>query len=268
MYGRYSSLAFLLTLSVVAWHSSEAEAQIVRRFPGGGVAVRAPFVRVDVDPWGRTSVRAPFVAVDDPGAVRVGPRRRLARRQWRAERRAVLEQQETQAYSQFQTPAPTPAEVPALPTAEEMAEMELIALVSTLRDMSRLFQDSLVMRFEDPEGWQRYLAIPDDALGSPGMDEVALRMDVLERQLERYRKVAEGEKFAKIGTMPSFAATHAALELVVERFENAGPALVEPVEDDWQSDPGPVTAPQNQESLPVPPRPEPRSGERSILKRG
>src|SRR5262245_46550155 len=33
---------------------------------GGGVHVRAPFVRVDVGPYGGVSVRAPFTAVDVP----------------------------------------------------------------------------------------------------------------------------------------------------------------------------------------------------------
>lgn len=44
-----------------------SEAQIVRLLPGGGVNVRAPFVRVHVDGAGNTHVRAPLVDIFAPG---------------------------------------------------------------------------------------------------------------------------------------------------------------------------------------------------------
>ena len=267
MNGPLARKLLLLITMAFALFQENVEAQIVQRHPGGGLTVRAPFVRVGVDPWGRTSVRAPFVAVDDPGTVRIGLQRRLARRQWRAERRAALAEQEAATFGQPETPAPTPAQAPPLPSAAEMASMDMVELIATLRDMSRLFQESLQDRFDDPGGWQRYLAIPEDALGTPGVEQVALRMDVLDEQLERYSKAAAGGKYAKIAAMPSFAATHAALELVMQRFAEAEPAQAEPAEESWQNDPGPVTQPRPVEALPVPPNPEPRRGERSILKR-
>ena len=46
---------------------SSMQAQIVRLLPGGGVNVRAPFVRVNVDGAGNTHVRAPFVNIQAPG---------------------------------------------------------------------------------------------------------------------------------------------------------------------------------------------------------
>lgn len=266
MYGKLCSILLLMPACFLGLQVSTSEAQIVRRFPGGGVAIRAPFVRVNVNPWGGTSVRAPFVGIDS-GAVRIGQQRRIARRQWRAERRAAIEAQAEPAVSQVQAPAPTPAQAPPLPSPEQMAEMEMAELLATLRDMSRLLDDSL-LKFDEPGGWQQYLEIPDDALGTPGVSEVALQSELLEKQLNRYRNVSVGEKFRKIAEMPSFAATHAALELVMERVEELGAEAVQPAEDDWQYDPGPVTAPQPQEALPVPPNPEPRRGERSILKRG
>ena len=54
---------------VVIWATTThvAHAQLVRVFPGGGVSVRAPFVRVEVDAFGGTYVRAPFTSVYSPG---------------------------------------------------------------------------------------------------------------------------------------------------------------------------------------------------------
>ena len=236
-----------------------AEGQIVRRYPGGGVSVRAPFVRVDVGPYGATSVRAPFVAVDDPGGVWVGPGRRRMRRPGFAEASPY--------HGQVQAMHPPLAEAPPLPTPEQLSAMDLVTLVGTLRDLSGTLQQSL-RRFDDPVGWQRYLEIPEDALGSPGMENLEVRLDVLEKQLTRYDKVAVGQKFAKIAAIPTFQATHAALQLVVERFSEAGPVLIDPAAENWQKDPGPVTEPEDGELLPAPPpSPEPRQGEHSILKR-
>ena len=254
-------LCLLLCCSALMWWDAPqpAAGQIVRRYPGGGVSVRAPFVRVDVGPYGGTSVRAPFVAVDDPGGVYIGPRRRLLRRPRFAEAPPY--------YGQVETTQPTLATRPPLPTAEELAALDLVSLVGTLRDLSRALQEAL-QRFDDPTGWQRYLALPEDALGAPGTDEVAIQLSVLQERLERYDQVATGGKFAKIAEMPSFVATHTALELVVARFAEAGPVLGEPDADDWRHDPGPITEEIESEPLPAPlPQTDPRRGERSILKR-
>lgn len=258
--------------AVVMLAPPSAEAQIVRRYAGGGVAVRAPFVRVDVGPYGGTSVRAPFVAVDDPGGVYVGRRRRFLRRQmYMAPPEAVPQNaaQPDEAYAM----RPTPAEARPLPTAEELAALDLESLVGTLRNLSAHLDYSLE-RFDKAAGWQQYLALPGDALGSPGTKQMAIRLDVLQKELARFDKVAAGAEFAKIAALPSFAPTHEALRLVVERFSEEGPVIVDPDPfGDGHLDPGPVTEDSTaehdeRELLPSPPpSPEPRSGERSILRR-
>ncbi len=248
-----------------------ADAQIVRRYGRGGVHVRAPFVRVDVAPNGATSVRAPFVAVDDPGGVYIGPwRRRMRQPLYMAppEGAAGYYGRPGEAYAM----RPTLAGPRPLPTAEELAALDVVTLVETLRNLSAHFAYSLE-RFDKAAGWQRYLALPGDALGNPGVEPVAIRLDVLEKQLARYDKVATGAEFAKIADLPSFAPTHGALRLVVERFSADGPAIVDPDPfADNRNDPGPVTQGSKLEQgkgelLPSPPpNPEPRRGERSIIR--
>lgn len=269
---------FYLVFPVVALGAilaGDARGQIVQRYPGGGVAIRAPFVRVDVGPNGGTSVRAPFVAVDDPGFVQVGPRRRLLRRQHRAERRALEQAEQEQGYGQVQTKPPTLAASPPLPGPGQLEAMNLVELLAALRDLSRVLHVSLE-RFDDPTGWQGYLEIPENALGTPGVEDVAIDLTILEKQLGRYQTVASDAEFAKIARLEAFRATLTALELVVERFHQEGPALGSPEQDHWQNDPGPVTSPEDSSfqrgellvpPSPEPPGPEPRSGERSILKR-
>ena len=158
-----------------------------------------------------------------------------------------------------------------------------MTLVETLRNLSAHFAYSLE-RFDKAAGWQRYLALPGDALGSPGIEPVAIRLDVLEKQLARYDKVATGAEYAKIADLPSFAPTHAALGLVVERFSDERPMTVDPDPfGDNRNDPGPVTEGSTTEGSTVqgskveqdksellpspPPSPEPRRGERSIIRR-
>ena len=58
--------SFLLPTDV-AW------SQMVRVYRGGGVSVRAPFVRVQVGPNGQRFIRAPFVAIDTAGRRRAMP---------------------------------------------------------------------------------------------------------------------------------------------------------------------------------------------------
>jgi hypothetical protein len=163
-----------------------------------------------------------------------------------------------------------------------LAALDVVALVETLGNLSAHLAYSLE-RFDKAAGWQRYLALPGDALGSPGVEPVAIRLDVLEKQLARYDKVATGAEYAKIADLPSFAPTHGALRLVVERFSADGPAIVDPDpfgdnrHDTSGHDPGPVTQGSKVEGskleqgkgelLPSPPpNPEPRRGERSIIR--
>lgn len=239
-----------------------AEAQIVRRYAGGGVAVRAPFVRVDVGPYGATSVRAPFVAVDDPGTVYVGPGGRRLRRPMYAY--GVMPPGAPGAPLVGQEQLALTAGRP-LPTGEELAAMDLPTLVATMHELMATLQFELE-RFDKADGWQRYLALPEDALSGPG-EEVSVRLDELQKQLARFDKVAGGGQFTKIAALPSFPATHEALRLLVEQFNEGGPAMVPPQDAEFSRDPGPVTERDESELLPAPPpSPEPRRGERSILK--
>lgn len=268
-----SCSTFLRTLlasagAILLFAPAPAEAQIVRRYAGGGVSVRAPFVRVDVGPYGATSVRAPFVSVDDPGGVHIGRRQR---RWLRRHPEQAPPEAGAQSYDRPREPQamrPTLAQPRPLPTAEQLAALDDAALVQALRDLSSQLAHSM-KRFDKAEGWQRYLALPYDALGSPGSEPVAIQLDILEKQLVRYDKVATSAKFAKIAALPSFTPTHIALHLVVERFSEVGPVLVDPDPfGDNQHDPGPVTEQVKEELLPSPPpSPEPRRGQRSILKR-
>lgn len=255
-----------------------AEAQIVRRFAGGGVQVNAPFVRVNVGPGGGTSVRAPFVAVDRPGGVFVGRRRRLlAQPQYAAP---------TQRAPQRTAPAqqaPEEADVDDLPypTVEQLAAMDDVALIETLREMMARLHYRL-SRLNTGDGWQKYLVLSREILGSPGAPPEAASFDAIADILPRYQSVQDNPQFTKISALPSFVATFAALQQANSRSarfnqsqqpsseQSSGPAIGDPNED---STPDNQQSPAD-ESLEVLPTPQPTAvapnstrGERSILKR-
>jgi len=233
--------------------TSPAEAQLVRVRRGGGeVHVRAPFVRVDVWPGGATSVRAPFTAVDSPGRVYVGPRGRLLGPYGR---QAVVQAR-------------------PFPSKQDLAAMDDVALFATLRDVSMRLNLRLA-RLNTGAGWQRYLALSEEALGGPASESNAglpptIRVDLLQNALVRFDRTAENPEYLKIATLPSFVATQATLRKVVERF--AGPQIIEPSGANSPRTEAP-SKPQDldqNELLPTPapePRPATSSGERSILRR-
>lgn len=274
------AICTLLILSL----SDLAEAQIVRRFGGGGVQVNAPFVRVDVGPDGRTSVRAPFVAVDSPGRTFVGRRRRLMAlpRNTPPSRDGT---RGTRGTSQQAAPTPDRADVDALPypTVDDLAAMEDAALVETLRQMTARLHYRLSL-LNTGEGWQSYLVLSRDILGSPGAPPEAAQFDVVQKVLPRYRSVQNNPQYAKISTLPSFVATFAALQETNRRFGasvgnpsesrtvNNGPTITDP--NSGQS--APIEGPTKKlleeplEVLPTPQSvavPNATRGERSILKR-
>ena len=251
-----------------------AEAQIVRRFAGGGVQIRAPFVRVNVGPGGATSVRAPFTAVDNPGGTYVGRRRRLmAQPQYAAPSPGV-------APNIQNTAQPTPAELDSVdvdalpyPTVSQLTAMDDQALVETTRQMMARFNYRLT-RLKTGKGWQDYLVLSRDLLGAPGAPAEAVRLDAVRDMLPRYQSVADDPQFVKISALPSFVATFAALQEVDRRFagpESSGPEITEPLD----IYPGPATTPraESQPQDEILPTPQPSEvpnasrGERSILKR-
>ncbi|MCG8449651.1 MAG: hypothetical protein MI725_08735 [Pirellulales bacterium] len=226
-----------------------SEAQIVRRFAGGGVQIRAPFVRVNVGPYGGTSVRAPFTAVDPSGRVHVGIGARL------------LPPPVYAAPPQAVSAQP----VRPLPRQEELAVMDEVTLLDALRDATYRL-DHRLARLTTGAGWQRHLIIPPEILGQPGSLPSVLQIDELQKLLARYDKVSTNPEYAKIAGLPSFVATHAALREFIARF--VGPQQGQPV--GGETTPAEVGPNDGQEILPTPApaeKSEATRGEHSILKR-
>lgn len=243
-----------------------AEAQIVRRFRGGGLQVRAPLVRVNVGPYGGVSVRAPLVAVD-PGSVRVGLRRRLAPVPQQAAPAARAVPRSGDLSGRGNAPSnrgPSNRAYVPFPTAEELAAMDDATLFTAVNDLGYSLEVRL-SRLETGAGWQRYLRIPESALSAP-----AASFDQFAQTLARYDSVADNPEFAKIAGLPSFIATKAALRQVVARLaepqSGEEPARVNSSGPTFPSS----TPPSAEEILPtpaVPVEPEATRGEHSILKR-
>lgn len=252
--------------TIVLLLPTPAEAQVVRRFRGGGVQVNAPFVRVNVSPYGGVSVRAPGVAVD-PAGVRLRRHRRFAP--------APAQQQPTPrqpAPQQAVRPQPTvAAQAPGgnsgdlsdrgyvpYPTVEELAAMDDQTLFTAVNDLGYSL-DVRLSRLETGAGWQRYLQIPESALRNP-----AASFEPFAQVLARYDMVSDSPKFAKIAGLPSFIATKSALRQVVARL--AGSQAVQPGAIESE---GPVLPQVTDEILPTPAspvQPEATRGEHSILK--
>ena len=159
---------------------------------GGGVRVRAPFVRVDVGPYGGVSVRAPFAAIDvppggyyEPG---YGPPVMVERR--------VAE--------------------PTYATAADFAAMDAEQLDQALRGISRSLHDRL-SRFDTAETWQRYLRLPEAAVDAtvPADERIA----TLAKLLDRFHKIAADPQYSMIARLPAFVAMEAALNEAISRPE-------------------------------------------------
>lgn len=172
---------------------------------GGGVRVRAPFVRVDVGPYGGVSVRAPFAAVDLP------PR----------------------GYYEDEDYYPSPRVLdrrvvePAYPTAADFAVMGTDELHQAIRSISHDLHRRLD-RFDTGESWQRYLQLSDDAV-SPSVSPEE-RLAALATMLERFQRVAAEPQYSMISRLPAFQAMEAALNEAFVRSDSAnspGDATVE-----------------------------------------
>jgi len=239
--------------------ASMADAQRVRRFYQGG---RAPLVRVQVGPYGGVSVRAPFVAVD-PGGVRVGVGRRHAPvPQYGAPHPAYRPAQPVPVARIDNHPFPPQP----FPTAEQIVAMDDGMLLATLREMNDRL-DARLTGFNTGKSWRRYLRIPEDALGVVSSSP-AIRLDVLQQKLTHFHNVAANPEFATIARLPSFIATHLALDQVVNRYGNShgGPQLIQP--PNGSAKPAERAAENPKEVLPTPAvKPQATLGERSILRR-
>jgi hypothetical protein len=162
---------------------------------GGGVHVRAPFVRVDVGPYGGISVRAPFTAIDTPGPYYpYGPPPVII------ERRIVQ---------------------PSLPTAAELAAMD----DESLRRVLAMTADRLnarLSRFDTGATWQRYLLrFTDEAIADfwPGSES---SNGAIAESLERFRFVASQPEYRIIAELPAFVAMQSVLGEMEARNKGAG----------------------------------------------
>ncbi len=248
-----------------------ANAQIVRRFAGGGIQVNAPFVRVNIGPGGATSVRAPFTAVDSPGRTFLGRRRFLAQPLYVAPQRRVAPRTLNTAARPVRQPETVDVDALPYPTVSDLSAMEDAKLVETLRQMMARLQYRL-SRLKTGEGWQSYLVLSREILGSPGSPPEAAQIGEIRKILPRYASVQENPEFVKISGLPSFFATFAALRETARRFEptaSSGPKIPDPNSGDQ----APIEEPPVEEPLEILPTPKadvvPNAtrGERSILKR-
>ncbi len=229
--------------------SDRAEAQIGRRIVRGAI-LRAPLVRVNSGPYG-TSVRAPFVSVN-PGGTYIGLGARfMAQPRYAtpshhhgaphqhgaqhhhgtqhqhggphqhgvhhahatgAQRRAVQK-----ASAEGKTPKQADVDALPYPTAGELAGMEDAPLIETLRQMMARLHYRLSL-LKTGEGWQKYLVLSRETLGSPGSPPAAAQFVAIHKILPRYQSVQDDPQFVKISVLPSFAATLAALQETDRRF--------------------------------------------------
>jgi hypothetical protein len=183
---------WLLSGATIFLSTSTSVAQIVSVSPGGGVHVRAPFVRVDVFPYdGGVSVRAPFAAVDVPGEpyyYRPGP--------------IVVDR---------------PVASPSFIAAQDLSTVD----DETLRRILRSRADRLNARlgnFDTGATWQRYLRL------QAGITEDAMtegRREALTKLQERFRNVVEDPKYAMIAELPDFTAVETALAEMIWRLDNS-----------------------------------------------
>lgn len=169
---------------------------------GGGVRVRAPFVRVDVDPYGGVSVRAPFTAVDVPPRGYYEP--------------------------VYGPPIYTESRAmePQFPNAADLAAMSDEQIQQALPAIAQNLHDRLG-RFDTGDTWQRYLRLGEEATDpSAPLDA---RTAAIATLLERFRKIAADPRYSMIARLPAFTAMEAALNEALSRpkDEATGPAKTE-----------------------------------------
>ena len=195
-----------------------AESQIVRRYPGGAVHVRAPFVRVFVGPLGETSVRAPFVAVDTPG------------RRYVTHHGARVKDPHRKPPGQLQ---PQPQAQPQ-PTPADPAALDWQALRRMLRSGATRLEEQLD-RTAPSKGWKEHLQtellrelVAEDVDRPPDAETI----EALRAVLRRYDTTAASEQFHAIASMSGFQMVRSALgELVVRPLHRARRQLADSAGD-------------------------------------
>jgi hypothetical protein len=187
---------------------------------GGGVRVRAPFVRVDVDPDGGVSVRAPFTAVDvPPRGYYYGPDVPPPY----FERRIVE---------------------PQFPTAADLARMDDEQLIQALRAIAQSLHNRL-SRFDTGDTWQRYLRLPEEAVDPSAPPDA--RTEAIAALLDRFQKIAADPQYPMIARLPAFTAMEAALNEALSRPKDETTEPQKYTEE--------LPTPPQQQQLPPPQRP-------------
>jgi hypothetical protein len=198
--------------------ASDSFAQV---WVGGGVHVRAPFVRVDVGPYGGVSVRAPFTAIDIPPDYYYEPYP------------VVIEERVVE---------------PAFPTASEMAAMDDGQLQNALVAIDERLERRLD-RFNTGETWQRYLQLPPAAVDATV--DPAIRREALVKLLEKFHRVTADPQYPMIASLPAFVAMQDVLTEIISRPEGGGPRPnVSPKGRTVEPEELPLPAPEQPQPLP------------------
>jgi hypothetical protein len=200
-------LAAVVALMVLTARPSHA--QIVRPLGGGGIVVQAPYAP-------RIVLQAPGVI---PGRPYLLPRRRaLAGLAYGVAPVTALPPAPTAVpRTTAMAPAATASSLQPLPSVGELQTMDDSALLNALVEATRQL-DADVGRFDTGRQWQAYLRLPENALPPPTDNRVVLGFASLESALARFDAISANSQFAKIWSLPSFAASRAALGEVVRRF--------------------------------------------------
>jgi hypothetical protein len=248
----FYAASLALAAMLVLGGGTEASAQWVRGWRGGGIVVRAPYV-------GAIRVGVPGVVVGRP----IMPRRRLLPPPVIVAPPVVA----AGGYAARATEAPryqpgaaiAPTDSRPFYTPEQLANLDDSALLNaTLDALTRL--DADVARFDTGATWQAYFRVPQEAFPPPSAENrVELGLAAIEALLARFNAIAADSTYPMISGLTSFSAARAALTEVVARFGAAAARG-----DSTPAEPA-------SEELPTPPPalapPESAASERSILSR-
>jgi hypothetical protein len=248
---RLSQLMALGVLAAGGVACQSAHGQVLRFYAGPGIVVRAPYVggiRLGVGPY-------------RPGIVGIGPRPLLARRAIiGAPVRGVDPRGLAMPYAPGATrltsadPPPAP-EVTGqqFPSSAQLAEFDDGSLLNALLAILSQF-DADLGRFDTGASWQRYLALPDEALPAPMADgSVTPNWDSLATVHARLEDIAENPDYSMISGMESFHAARNALAEVLQRqpgVRDAGAVVpAGNLTSDGAAEELPLPAPSNDRSV-------------------
>ncbi len=222
--------------------AQSAEGQLIRIFDGGGnVSVRAPFVRVNVDPWGNTHVRAPFVNVySPPGYYQPFPRRYV--RGYPAQGVPVYSNPQPSGVpvtapaanspsivGPSETAKPVPPDPPGFHSVLEPNRnnqpRSLVQQRRVLAAKSQALERSLA-RYSNAEAWQKFLRLPtfvfDDSTDANLAGAITAKDEQsLKKMLDRFDRTAGRADYHLVTNLPGFKQTHEDLRKFTESVRSA-----------------------------------------------